>query len=139
MKKEMIIDIIAALLILLFLYASFSKYADYTTYQRAMYNQPFTHGLAALLLLTIPPVEILFAIFLMIPRTKLWGFYGAFVLMGLFTGYIAAVLLHLFGRVPCSCGGVIRLLNWPQHLLFNLFFTAIAGWGIYLMKEKRNE
>ena len=139
MKKQIVIDTIACLLIMLFLYASFSKYADYTAYQRAMYNQPFKHWFATLLLLLIPPVEILIAIILMIPKTKLAGFYAAFSIMGLFTVYVAAVLLHFFGRVPCSCGGVIRLLNWQQHLVFNLLFIAIAGLGIYLKRTSECE
>ena len=56
----------------------------------------------------------------------------AFLLMSLFTLYTIAILLHFFSRVPCSCGGVIRMLTWPQHLVFNIGFTMIAWFSILL-------
>jgi hypothetical protein len=57
--------------------------------------------------------------------------------MILFTAYSGAILLNMFAYVPCSCGGVIRKLTWPQHLAFNLFFVAISAIGIILQHRKR--
>jgi hypothetical protein len=63
------------------------------------------------------------------------GLYASLVLMLAFTIYTAAVLLHAFKYVPCSCGGVIRKLTWPQHLVFNLFFVGISVAAIILLKK----
>jgi hypothetical protein len=52
-----------------------------------------------------------------------------------FTVYTVAILLHAFKYIPCSCGGVIRKLTWPQHLFFNLFFVGISILGIMLKKR----
>jgi putative oxidoreductase len=132
MKTKIIIETIGALLIGLFLYASFSKYLDYASYKKAMYNQPFQAWFSAILLGVIPPAEILIALLLIPERTRIWGLYASFGIMTLFSLYIAAILLHLFPWVPCSCGGVIRQFTWQQHLFFNLFFLGISTAGIYM-------
>jgi len=61
--------------------------------------------------------------------------YASLILMMAFTIYTVTVLLHAFRYVPCSCGGVIKKLTWPQHLVFNLFFVAISLLGIWLKKR----
>jgi hypothetical protein len=65
------------------------------------------------------------------------GFYLSALLLIIFTGYIALVLLNYFGRVPCSCGGVIRTLGWGLHLIFNVFFLLLSFLGIYLINRER--
>jgi putative oxidoreductase len=119
-------------LIGLFLYASLSKYFDFEAFRRAMYNQPFRPWFATVLIWAVPPAEILIVLLLCRERTQLQGLYAAFGLLTLFTLYIAAILLRFFPRIPCSCGGVIGALTWPEHLLFNLFFIAISLTGIKL-------
>jgi len=59
-------------------------------------------------------------------RMRLFGLVGSFLLLLAFSAYAALILLHYFPYVPCGCGGVIRYLSWPQHLVFNLFFAALA-------------
>ncbi|RKR80557.1 methylamine utilization protein MauE [Mucilaginibacter gracilis] len=136
MKKDIIIVCITALLVALFLYASFSKYFDYAYFQRSMYNQIFPHWMATCLIYTIPPVEIIIAIGLMQERTRLIALYAFFILMALFSIYIAAGLLHVFSKVPCSCGGIIKSFDYGEHLIFNIFFVALSGTAIWLKKSK---
>jgi len=76
------------------------------------------------------------ALALMFERTRLPGLIASFILMTLFTIYTGSVLLHFFAYVPCSCGGVIRKLSWPQHMVFNLFFVALSVLGIVLQRRK---
>lgn len=134
MKKEISLLIITSLIALMFIYASFSKLLDVDEFRRSMYNQPFPHWMSNILMWTVPPVEILIAAGLMFERTKRRALIASSILMTLFTGYIAAVLLHFFPRVPCSCGGVLKSLGWGQHLIFNLFFLGISIWGERLCK-----
>jgi hypothetical protein len=49
------------------------------------------------------------------------------------------VKLLVFGRIPCSCGGLISSLSWTQHLFFNLFFLLANAivLSIYPVKERR--
>lgn len=135
MIRKLTIETAAALLILLFLYAAFSKWMDMGAFTRAMHNQPFPSWMATVLVWTLPPVEITVALMLMFKRTQLIGFMASLILMILFTLYIIAILLHLFPRVPCSCGGVIKQLGWTAHLVFNLFFVFISILAIVLKQN----
>lgn len=132
MKKIIIIDIITALVILLLLYASFSKIFDLWYFKYDLSKQPFPKWLQNILVWAVPFSEILIAGLLMLKRTRGLGLYLALSLMLLFTGYTAAILLHVFAFVPCGCGGVIRMLSWPQHLVFNVFFVVIIAAAIWL-------
>lgn len=135
MKRDLIITICRSLLILLFLYASVSKIVDPALFKRQMFNQPFPRWMAWGLLFIIPSSEIIISVMLMFEKTVPQGLKVSSILMGLFTFYTATVLLHFFDYVPCSCGGVIHKLTWPQHLIFNIAFTGLAVTG-YLLARK---
>jgi putative oxidoreductase len=135
MKRKIIIEIISSLLILLFLYDSVSKWLSFKNFIGEMNNQPFPNWMTPYLVWSIPIIEVLIAIGLMFEKTRVPAFYASFVLMMAFTIYTAAILLHSFSYVPCSCGGVIRKLTWPQHIVFNLFFVGISVLGIWLKKR----
>lgn len=132
MKKSILIEVLTALLILLFFYTSFSKLVDLPGFTRDMRMQPFPWMVQSILIWAVPLVEISIALLLLTERTRMVGLYAAFLLMGLFTLYTLAILLHFFSKVPCSCGGVIRRLTWPQHLVFTIGFTLIAWLAIFL-------
>ncbi len=55
--------------------------------------------------------------------------------MASFTVYIGLVLTGLFGRVPCSCGGVLSSLGWEAHFLFNVCILALAVIGVYGLQD----
>ena len=135
MRRKIIIEIISSLLILLFLYASFSKWLAFKSFVGDMNNQPFPNWMTPWLVWSIPSIEVLIVLLLIFDRTRLPGLYASLVLMLAFTIYTTAVLLHAFKYVPCSCGGVIRKLTWPQHLVFNLFFVGITVAGIIMLKR----
>ena len=128
-------ETVAALLIMLFLYASISKFLDFKTFVGEMNNQPFPNTLTPLLVWVLPSLEIAIALSLLFERTRLIGFYASSLFMMLFTLYAAAILLHFFSYVPCSCGGVIRKLSWRQHLVFNLFFLCLSVMGVLLKRK----
>ena len=135
-KKQLLIESIAALLIMLFLYASISKFLDFKTFTGEMRNQPLPRSLIPLLIWGIPPLEVAISCALLFEYTRSVGFYLSLILMTLFTIYAAAILLHFFPRIPCSCGGVIRKLTWGQHLVLNVFFVALSAISIRLQRSK---
>lgn len=136
MKRKIVIEILSSLLILLFVYASVSKWLDFKTFTGQMNNQPFPNWSTPYLVWSIPGIEIIISVLLMFGRTQLIGFWSSFIVMLLFTVYTALVLSNAFGRIPCSCGGVIEKLTWKQHLLFNLFYSGVALAGIILKKKE---
>lgn len=136
MKRKIIIEIISSLLILLFLYASVSKWLAFKLFIGEMNNQPFPNWMTPFLVWSIPFIEVLIAVGLIFEKTRVQSFYASLTLMLAFTIYTVDILLHAFKYIPCSCGGVIRKLTWPQHLFFNLFFVGISLLGIILKKRE---
>lgn len=136
MKRKIIIEIISSLLILLFLYAGVSKWLSFKLFIGEMNNQPFPNWMTPYLVWSIPFIEVLIVVGLIFEKTRLIAFYASLFLMLAFTIYTVAILLHAFKYIPCSCGGVIRKLTWPQHLFFNLFFVVISLVGIILKKRE---
>ncbi len=134
--KRIVLEFISALLVLLFLYASLSKFLAFKTFIGEMNNQPFPNWMTPYLVWSVPSIEILLAAGLIFDKTRRLALLGSFILMLLFTVYTATVLLNFYSYVPCSCGGVISKLTWPQHLVFNLFFVGIALSGLLIMRKK---
>jgi hypothetical protein len=135
-KKQVMIECVVALLIMLFLYASISKFLDFKTFIDQMNNQPLPNSWTPFLVWCIPCGEIAISIALLFDHTRLLGLYASLILMILFTIYTSIVLLHFFPYVPCSCGGVIQKLTWRQHLALNLFFVTLSVLGIIQQRSK---
>jgi putative oxidoreductase len=136
LKRQVVLECIAALLILLFLYASVSKFLDFKRFIDEMNNQPLPNSWTPFLVWGIPFLEIAISATLLFEYTRLLAFYASLVLMTLFTIYSIMILAHFFPYVPCSCGGVIRKLTWPQHLVLNLFYVALSVFGLILQRSK---
>lgn len=128
-------EIIAALFILLFVYTATSKLKDFNSFYFTLQNSPLLHRYAKVVALLLPVTELVIAGLLFFPRSRRTGLYFSFLLMIIFTFYIGGLLLSS-SKLPCSCGGVIRQMTWKQHLVFNIFFTALAGLSIYLRNKR---
>jgi putative oxidoreductase len=135
-KKQVTLECVCALLILLFLYASISKFLDFKTFIDEMNNQPLPNSWTPYLVWSIPLLEIAISIGLLFEYTRLLCLYASLVVMAIFTIYTGIVLLHFFPYIPCSCGGVIRHLTWSQHLILNLTYIGISVLGISLQHHK---
>lgn len=127
--------VIASLLVLVFSYAAASKLSDPALYSYDMAKQPLPAWLQTLALWLLPALEIACCGLLLVRKTRLAGFGMAAVLMFVFTTYTALALSGRLGTVPCSCGGVIRTLNWPQHLWLNTVFLVLSVTGIFLARH----
>ncbi|WP_205509675.1 MauE/DoxX family redox-associated membrane protein [Longitalea arenae] len=135
-KSNVALGIICTLISILFVYAAAAKLLDYYNFQFGLSESPFIAPFAALLTWGVPASELLIAVCLAIPRLRLAGLCASFILMSLFTLYIAAMLV--FGsEIPCSCGGVLEEMSWRAHIVFNSGFVALSAWGIYLERKKR--
>jgi len=122
-------DICAGLLGGLFVYAAISKLASYEKSRKEMLNQVFPHEVAILLTWLIPVIELFIAIMLLFPRLRKLSFLLSFALLVIFSIYIAVSMSGTFGRIPCSCGGVLGQLSYSVHLIFNSFFILLATIG----------
>ncbi|MDT3402303.1 MauE/DoxX family redox-associated membrane protein [Mucilaginibacter terrae] len=139
MERNQTTGIIAALLILLFVYTAVSKWIDFQTFVIQMRMQSLPPVMQQILIYTLPATELVTAALLVFTGTKRYGLYLSALLMFLFTAYVAMVMLHAFERVPCSCGGVLKWMTWEQHLYFNIFFLLLSLSGIYLSNRERRK
>jgi hypothetical protein len=135
MTRKIAIEIISSLLILLFIYTALSKLLDFTAFKSVLSQSPFIGNKAAVVALALPITEIVVSLLLFAPRTRLWGFYGASLLMTVFTLYLAYMILFT-PKLPCSCGGVLKQMTWNQHLLFNIFFLLLSATGLVLERKR---
>jgi hypothetical protein len=136
MKQKVTIEIICFLLILLFVYAAFSKLIEFNTFKIQLNNSPFLKPFSEFIFWFIPIIELIVAALLTVKHTRKRGLFASFILLLIFSLYIAGMLLST-EHLPCSCGGIIQQLSWKQHLLFNLFFLLLALIGIVLDRKQK--
>ena len=135
MKKQIVVEIICFLFILLFVYAAGTKLTDYNKFIGQIGKSPLLTDYAEWIAWIVPSIELVIAVMLIIPKIRIVGLYAAFGLMVMFTFYIIAIL-SFSKELPCSCGGVLSLLGWKEHLIFNIGFVLLGLTGIILMNKK---
>jgi len=125
--RAKVTEIVSILFILLFAYAGLTKLLEGHRFYDSIRNSPILGGetLASLASWMVPLAELAVALLLVRTRTRLIGLYGAMGLMLLFTGYTLAIVFFAPYR-PCSCGGVISLLSWEQHLALNVALLLLG-------------
>ncbi|WP_410479101.1 MauE/DoxX family redox-associated membrane protein [Pedobacter psychrodurus] len=127
-------DLLSSVLILLFLYTTFSKLADFKGYANEMMAKPFAGWLKVLLIWSLPPIETAISVLLFFSRTRRTGFLISSLILIIFSIYIGLVLLGYFEKTPCSCGGVLKSMGFKAHLWFNIIFISLSSFGFYLSK-----
>ena len=132
--KKLLIEIAASLLVILFVYAGVNKLLNYSEFRFQLGRSPYIAFMAGFVAWFMPVSEIIVALLLTVKKTRLVGFYASFLIMVLFTGYIYA-MLNYSPYLPCSCGGVLSMMSWDQHLYFNLFFVLLSALGALLLSQ----
>jgi hypothetical protein len=137
-KRTTIIETILVLNLILFLYTGISKIIELSEFKEQLADSPILGFAATPIALLLPWVEFAIVLMLIIPRWRSKGLYAALTLMILFTAYIIG-LFSLNKELPCSCGGIIALLSWKQHLVFNSVFILLNVLAIRLQKQEKKE
>ncbi len=130
LNKKTALEIISSLLAAMFFYASFSKLSNYEKAEKDMKNQIFPQPIAEVLAWLIPLIEIILVFALLFPQTQKKALWSSMILLVAFTAYMALVMSGIFGRIPCSCGGILQRMSYEAHLIFNLFFICLSLLGI---------
>lgn len=131
-----LIEIISALLILLFVYTGISKLHEQDTFRIVLSKSPLIGSYAHIFAWLLSLIELSTGLLLLFPFTRKLGLQIALILMCLFTGYIAYMILFT-PKLPCSCGGVLKQMTWKQHLPFNICFTVLAAAGLWLYQKNK--
>lgn len=139
--KTTIINAIATLFAFLWIYTAVAKLVGYRIFLAQLKMSNLLGGIALLVSIAVPLMELLIATVLLMglstgkPKSLKNGMIASAGLLLLFTMYITGMLMTN-SHLPCTCGGFIQKLSWPQHLVFNIILIGIALIGIILMKEK---
>jgi len=138
MKRTTIIEVIIFLFSILFTYTGVSKLMDYSAFLETVADSPLLAPIAKLVAWGLPPVEFVITGMLIIPKWRLKGLYASLLIMIIFTGYVIGLLIF-DEKLPCSCGGILQQLSWPQHVVFNIIFILLSIWGIVLQKRLKKQ
>gem|GEM_PF-3735574 len=129
MKREVIAETIAFVLIAVLTYAAVSKMADLGTFQASLRGVSWLVPFSGFLALLVPLTEIAAVFLLAIPCCRDMGFRIVAVMAAVFTFYIGYQVALENGQ-PCGCGGVIGTFTWTQHMIFNFGFLGLSLLGI---------
>ncbi len=129
--------LILLLLLALWIPVAVDKIMDFAIFKTGILRQPFSDTLGHILIYSLPVLEGLTVIHLLIPRMRYYGMLLSLGLMLAFTAYIGLALAGTWEQLPCGCGSVISGLTWKQHFFFNLFFMAVSAAGVYLTNLQR--
>jgi hypothetical protein len=136
-KAVLIPDIICGLLIDLFVYAAITKLSDRQHFQAVLAGMLLIKHFAGFISVALPITELVVCALLFTTHTRLLGLYASFGLMISFTVFIGYMILFV-PNLPCICGGVLELMSWRQHLVFNLIFIALSAIAIKLYHSNKN-
>ncbi|OMP80131.1 MauE/DoxX family redox-associated membrane protein [[Flexibacter] sp. ATCC 35208] len=133
MKRSLLIDVAAVLYMSLFIYAALSKLSKFELGREQLTLMPLIGSQAMLLAWLVPATEIAISILIFLPQTRKIGFYAATLLMVSFTVYIIYIIRKA-QSLPCTCGGLLEMLSWPQHLFFNIAFILLGVTALIFMR-----
>jgi len=131
-KKQTILNGITTALIVLWIYAAGSKLSEIEKFYLSLNLQPFPKFTIGFLVYAIPYLEILAAILLVFPKTKIVGLYLSITLLGIFSIYIGLILMNFWSHIPCNCGGILESMGWKTHLIFNLSMLMLTIYALAL-------
>ena len=132
--REYITDVTAYLFLALFIYTATSKLMGVNAFSSVLAKSPIIGSYHLTVAWAIPVVEIAISVLLILSATRKQGLYASFLLMIIFTLYLAYIV-YSGNKLPCHCGGVISSMTWKQHIWFNLCFIAIGLLGISIHRK----
>jgi putative oxidoreductase len=135
-KKGVIIESVSALFILLFAYTGITKLAVIKDLLKVLKKYPLIGQFYELVAWGLPITELAVVLLLIIPRTRIAGLIASIGLMSVFTIYLSYMLIYA-PKLPCTCGGMLQQLTWPQHLVFNIVFILLGVAAYWLSRTNR--
>lgn len=122
-----LINILHFAVFILFLYSAITKSLDFDLFVNTLDKSPFFLNInTKAIAIAVIVLEIIIPIFLFFELTSKIGYFLSFFSLFLFTGYIL-MMMKFSPYLPCSCGGLIELLSWTQHIYINIVFMIISA------------
>ncbi|SFW90158.1 MauE/DoxX family redox-associated membrane protein [Chitinophaga sancti] len=134
MKRSVFVDCVAFLFVLLFIYTATSKFLDFSLFREQISESTLLAPFGRVIAWIVPISEIVISIMLLFPKWRIKGLYFALILMTFFTTYII-LIMNFSKHIPCSCGGIISLLSWKDHLILNSAFLVLGALAIWISRH----
>ncbi|MCE7044463.1 MauE/DoxX family redox-associated membrane protein [Dyadobacter sp. CY312] len=134
-KNQLLLSLMVTMLILLFTYTAVSKLHDLADFERQLCNQVIPKWSVKPMLWLLPLVELVVVAMLLSKPFRLTGLWVSCVLMFVFSIYMGLVVLNVFDRVPCNCGGVLNEMKFTTHFIFNLTFLFFSIASVRIQKS----
>jgi hypothetical protein len=126
------------LLVVLFAYTAINKLAAIHRFQFQLSTFPWLKANPTPIAWAVIATEFAIVLLLLMPRRTRAGFIAALILLSIFTTYLLIMLLTT-PNLPCTCGGVLEQLSWPQHIGANLLFIGITILGMVAENRERRQ
>lgn len=133
-RDAIIVEVIAAVLILVFTYTAVNKLTESNIFRIQLLYVPILKDFRDIIVWLLPAFELIIVILLTIKQTRYQGLLLSMWTLTTFTLYLGISLLFETD-LPCHCGGIINFLSWEQHTLLNLLLTLLAWKGSLLFKK----
>ncbi|EHQ25583.1 MauE/DoxX family redox-associated membrane protein [Mucilaginibacter paludis] len=119
--------IVVYFLFALFFYTALSKLVDWGQFLNDLARSPIIPlNLVPAVGIFVIIIELTCSALLIIRKTRIKGILLSIFLLAMFTTYIFLILTKS-PYIPCSCGGIIGMLNWNDHILLNSILLILAS------------
>lgn len=133
-KRKLIVEIIAAILILFFAHTAIDNIIDRLSLRNLLRILPLTYNKADIVSWTIPFTKLSVTFLLFFPRTRLYGGILALITMTIFSAYLIYT-----SRWPHEFGGILNFLSFKQHLILSMSLAAISLILIILSNKRARQ
>ncbi|QNL51968.1 hypothetical protein H8S90_10525 [Olivibacter sp. SDN3] len=123
---------VCVLLALMWATAGFGKLRDLEDFRFELGKSPLLEGFEGIVSWAVPWGELLLAVVLIFPTSRLFGLYSSVFLLSLFIAYIIALLWFSYYDAPCACSGFAEGLSWEGHIIFNSVCLVMAIAGVFI-------
>lgn len=137
MKGKTVIEVIASLLIVLFLYATISQVVFHNTFRAQLTRALPDRSLAIIISYTLPVMHLLLSFLLWRPATRLTGLCFSLAAISCFTIYLIIMLPTGYWQL-CRCGETFPTGTLGTNILVNLVIILLTGAAIILAGRYRN-
>jgi hypothetical protein len=131
MKGRTIIELVASVLIILFLYAAVSQLLFHNTYYTQINRAPFNSIFARIIAWALPACQLILAWLLWRPALRLAGLICSLVVVSIYTVYLFT-MLPAGSHLACRCGELWQQASLEMNILFNLAVILLAALAIIL-------
>lgn len=136
--RELVLNIIIMLLVIIWVFASFSKFLDFNTFQKQLEGSHITSIAEIFLSYFLPVLQLVAVAMLVANKWRRIGLIFSLVLLVVYTVYIIYIL-NFAPSVPCSCISIFKSMSWTNQLQFNIIMMLINIVGIILSLPKLKE